>query len=143
MRPTYETQKDRSNEREVIDFLCSKWKCSAHKTPQFYPVDWSLTKGNAVKAMVEVKVRTKSYDSYLISGHKWSEAIKSSEALGVPYLLAVCWPEMGRRVVRYVKVARGIHDRLIHGGRRDRGDDQDMEPMVEINMNKFTFVGEL
>lgn len=143
MRPVYESPQDRANEEQVISFLSQKWHVQANKNPKFYPVDWSLSKDGEVKAMVEIKVRNRSYPTYIISSRKWADAVQASEALGIPYLLAVCWPEMGKQVVRYIKVAKGIHDRIVHGGRSDRGDSQDMEPMTEISMTKFTLAGEL
>lgn len=143
MRPTYETQHDRDNERSVIDLLCRKWGCAANKTPQFYCVDWSLARGQEVKSLVEIKFRKASYPTYILSLHKYTEMLMSAFASQLPHLLVVCWPEDGKRVVRYVKVSPEIPARVIHGGRKDRGDTQDMEPMVEIPIGKFKLVGVL
>lgn len=141
MRPTYETQADQQHEQAVVDLLCRKWDCSAHKTPKFYSVDWSLGKGRVVKAMAEIKFRNASYPTYILSLHKWVDMCTSSIMSGLPYLLVVCWPEDGKRVVRYLRAEHGVHDRVIHGGRTDRGDSQDVEPLVEISVSKFKLVG--
>jgi len=141
MRPAYETQADLDHERQVVDLLCSKWNCEAWKTPTFYSVDWSLGNNRQVKAMAEIKFRSKSYSSYIISLHKFADMLMGSKIL--PYLLVICWPENGKRVVRYAKVTPDLHKGVIHGGRTDRGDSQDVEPLVEIPINKFLLVGEL
>lgn len=141
MRPTYETQADRDHEQQVINLLCEKWGCEAWKTPTFYPVDWSLGSNRQVKAMAEIKFRNKSYSSYLISLSKFSDMLAGSNLL--PYLLVICWPEEGKRVVRYAKVTPDLHKGIVHGGRTDRGDSQDVEPLVEIPMDKFVYVGEI
>jgi hypothetical protein len=143
MRPTYETAQDGANEKQVIDLLCRSWGCSAAKTPRFYPVDWSLQKEDEVKAMAEIKFRKKSYPTYIISLHKYVEMCQHAAASGLPYLLVVCWPEGLKRIVRYISIKPDIPKRVIHGGRKDRGDTQDMEPMCEIPMSKFSLVGEL
>lgn len=143
MRPTYETQADQDHESQVVDLLCKAWNCTAHKTPKFYGVDWSLGQGKQVKAMAEIKFRTASYPTYILSLHKFVEMCTSALASGIPYLLVVCWPEGGKRVVRYIKVEQGVNDRVVHGGRTDRGDAQDVEPLAEIAMDKFKLIGEL
>lgn len=143
MRPTYETAQDRTNEQQVIDLLCRVWSCTAEKTPRYYPVDWSLQKGSSVKALIEIKCRDKSYSSYIISLKKFSEMAMQSLMSNVPFFLVICWPEAGKRVVRYAKVTSDLHSNVIHGGRKDRGDAQDQEPMVDIPINKFKLVGSI
>lgn len=143
MRPTYETAQDVEHEQQVIDLLCKAWNCTANKTPKFYCVDWSVGYGNEVKAMVEIKFRNASYPTYILSMHKFTEMCKSAEASRLPFLLVVCWPEQGQRVVKYVEVKHDLHKRVILGGRRDRGDWQDVEPLVEIDASKFKTVGVL
>lgn len=137
MRPIYETVADQELEKNVINYACKIWNCTAVKTPRFYPLDWSLQVNNQIRAFVEVKYRNKSYPTYLISAHKWQAAINLAEMFDIPALLLVCWPDDGSRMVIYTKMKRGNHSRLIHGGRFDRNDEQDKEPMVEITLDKF------
>lgn len=140
MRSKYQSEEDLKNEREVVAVLCDAWKCKAEKTPDFYPVDWSFQKDREVKALGEIKCRDKSYQTYMLSLHKFSEMCKQSETTGVPYLLIVRWPEKDVKVIRWVSVKRDIVLRVIHGGRKDRGDPQDMEPMVEIDLAAFKLI---
>ena len=141
-RPTYETQQDVAHEEVVINLLCDKWKCTAHKAPRFYQTDWSLSKNGEVKAMAEIKFRNKSYPTYILSLHKFTNLLMGSIS-GVRHLLVVCWPEDGKRVVKYVEITHGLYSKVIHGGRKDRGDSQDQEPMVEIPIERFRTVGEI
>lgn len=142
MRPMYESQQDRSHEAQVIARLCSAWKCDAKKMPAAYPMDWSLQKDGSVKALAEIKFRNASYPTYIVSLRKYSDMLNLHQASGLPCLLVVCWPENGRRVVKYTAIKRQPA-KVIHGGRTDRGDSQDVEPMAEIAMTEFTRVGEL
>lgn len=146
MRPTYETESDRQHERDVIGLLQEKWKCNAHKNPSKYKVDWSIIsteqKFPSIKAMAEIKWRDKSYPTYHVSFDKYITMVHGV-ACGLPHLLVIAWPEGGKRVVRYAKVFDGMHSRVVIGGRKDRGDWQDQEPMAEIPMDRFKLVGEL
>lgn len=142
MRPTYETESDRQHEQQVIDLLCGKWGCEATKNPAFYPSDWALSQDGEVKALVEIKFRKKSYPTYIIGLHKYTNLLIGA-ASGIKHLLVISWPEGGKRVVKYAEIVGGMHSRFIKGGRKDRGDWQDQEPMAEIGMDKFKLVGEL
>lgn len=138
MRPVYETAENREREKNVITYACKIWNCTAVKTPRFYPLDWSLQKDGQIKAFAEVKYRSKIYPTYLISAHKWQAAINLSEILNIPALLVICWPdENDNRFVIWTQMKRGKHHKIIHGGRFDRNDEQDSEPMVELNLSVF------
>ena len=138
MRQAYETTKDQELEKNVITYACKIWNCEAVKTPKFYPLDWTLQQNRQIKGFVEVKYRKKSYPTYLLSAHKWQAAINLSEMLNIPAILLICWPdENGNRIVIYTQMKRGTHSSIVHGGRNDRNDDQDTEPMVEINLDNF------
>lgn len=138
----YESAQDKSHEAQVIARLCSAWGCDAKKMPAAYPMDWSLKKGQEVKALAEIKFRNASYPTYIVSLRKYSDMLNLHQASGLPCLLVVCWPEDGRRVIKYTAVTNKPA-KVIHGGRTDRGDSQDVEPMAEIPMSEFRNVGTL
>lgn len=142
MRPMYESSQDKAHEAQVIARLCSAWKCDAQKMPVAYPVDWSLKQGKEVKALAEIKFRNASYDTYIVGLRKYSDMLNLHQASGLPCLLVVCWPEGGKRVIKYTTIT-SKPTKVIHGGRTDRGDSQDVEPMAEIAMSEFKTVGEL
>ena len=137
-RPIYETETDRTHEQSVIEYACSIWNCEAVRMPRMYALDWTIQIDGQVKAMAEVKWRNKRYPTYIISAHKWHTAISLSNTLGIPALLLVCLPDHeGARHVIWAEMKKENMLRVIHAGRSDRGDQQDMEPCVEIDMSKF------
>lgn len=142
MRPSYETKNDRDHEEEVIGKLMTAWGCGASRAPRKYAVDWALERGGQVYAMAEVKYRSKSYPTYIMSLSKFVTMCIHSTTSGLPYLLIVSWPEGGKRVIRYTRIDRKAHTGVILGGRKDRGDPDDIEPMVEIPIEKFSLLRE-
>lgn len=141
MRPVYETDGDRDREKSVITYACSVWKCEAMRMPKMYPVDWSLQRNGSIKAFAEVKWRYKSYSTYIISAHKWHTAISLAKAFDLIALLLVCWPDQaGVRHVIWTQMKPENMKRLVHAGRTDRGDAQDLEPCVEIDVSKFNLL---
>lgn len=141
-RPTYVTEQDKRNEIAVAQKLTNLWSCEAHRTPEKYAVDFALSRGGSVQAMAEVKFRYRSYPTLLLSLHKYTAMCLSSEVTGLPHLLVVSWPESKGRVIRYTRVNRSLHTRVVMGGRKDRGDPDDIEPMVEIPIEKFSLLRE-
>lgn len=141
MRPVYETENDRDREKSVITYACSVWNCEAMRMPRMYPVDWSLQRNGSIKAFAEVKWRYKSYSTYIISAHKWHTAISLAKTLDVVALLLVCWPDKsGNRHVIWTQMKPENMKRVVHAGRTDRGDSQDLEPCVEIDVANFSLL---
>jgi Holliday junction resolvase len=123
------------NQTAVGRFLSAVWCCSVGACPKAYAVDLVLHRGLDVVALVEVKCRTyMPPDRTLwISAHKWADLIRLSEATSVPAFLAVHFYGHGL----YVIAASRRRFRTILGGRRDRGDAQDIEPEIEIPLSAF------
>lgn len=135
-RPVYETAHDRARETGVSEALALAWRCEVHKLPRLYACDFAVMRDNVVQAWLEIKVRNASYSTYLLSLHKWIKGVELSEATGKPFLLVVSWPVDGERVICYRPLVREpVH--VVLGGRKDRGDPNDVEPMVEIPMSGF------
>ena len=135
-RPMYETTLDIGREASVAEVLASAWSCAIHKLPRLYACDFAAMRNKVVSAWLEIKVRNASYPTYLISLHKWIKGIELSEATGKPFLLVVSWPVNGERVVMFHPVTREPI-RVVLGGRKDRNDPDDIEPMVEIPVSRF------
>jgi hypothetical protein len=135
VRPAYETASDQRNETEVISLVCRIWRCLARKAPKFYQNDYFLVRGDDVVAVVEIKCRENAHDkysTYMLSAHKWMHGVAWEGSLKVPFLLVVqftdglyyCRPKECKRLVRI-------------GGRVDRNDRADIEPVVHIPMDEF------
>lgn len=135
-RPVYETRQDIGREANVAEILAAAWSCAIHKLPRLYSCDYAAMRGKEVSAWLEIKCRNASYPTYLISLHKWIKGIELSEATAKPFLLVVSWPVNGEQVVMFYPVCREpIH--VVLGGRKDRNDPDDIEPMVEVPVAKF------
>ena len=136
VRPAYETQEDLFREVSFIERLCAVWKCGSRKLPIRYKLDYALLRDGIIRAFLEVKTREYTRDhfnSYMISMEKVEAAQEHSRFAGVPAILAVKWQdEAGYVVLNDLKdVTLGF------GGRVDRGDAQDMEPVVYIPISQF------
>jgi len=136
MRPIYESENDLRNERQIIGGLNRLWHTQATKLPRTYGLDYTLTRGGRVTAFVEIKCRTIpswTYETYMISLAKVLRAKGLGNSVGVPALLVVRWND----VVGYIDL-RPIALDVQVGGRTDRGDAQDIEPVCMIPIKDFT-----
>jgi hypothetical protein len=136
VRPMYETEADRGKEGSFIGDLCAAWQCEARKLPIHYKLDFAMMRDGIIKAFLETKVRTYErdyFDTYMISMAKVLAAREYSAFAGVPSLLAVRWSDGDGFIA-----LNGMKDFEIgFGGRGDRGDPQDMEPIVFIPIENF------
>lgn len=136
-RPTYETAKDRSNESDVAAVIARAWGFTAKKLPMQYRIDFGLLDCDTVEAFLEVKdrrpYRSDSFATLILSAAKYEAGLAYSRAFGRPVFLAVRWAD--RLGVQIIEPRRAL--RLVLAGRRDRGDWQDMEPCVALDVRGF------
>ena len=136
MRPLYETQEDLDREREAIMALCAKTSSLPIKLPIAAHADYLMSRDGEAKAVAEVKCRKNArltYDTYMLSKHKY-EGLLSWANYGLTPILLVSWTD----AIGYLKLPCP-HDIAI-GGRRDRGDAQDIEPVVHIKTSSFNLL---
>ncbi len=135
MRPIYETQFDLARENEVKDTLKVMWGVEFNKLPIAYHVDWMVTRNGEAKAFAELKCRNnprRQYPTLMLSLHKWMHGKDLAKEIGGKFIVIVKWTdgiffhEQGTCDVQY-----GI------GGRKDRRDSQDIEPVVYIPTDYF------
>ena len=135
MRPIYETPKDLTNEASVADVLASAWNCEMVKLQPRDPLDYAATRGGNITAFVEIKARTNpmhKYPTYMISMTKVMSANMIFMSTGTVSLLVVKWTDcMG-----WVQLSQNKFPLAI-GGRKDRRDAQDIEPVCHIDINLF------
>jgi len=135
MRPIYETANDLRNERDVIEVLNKLWGTEAHKLPRAYSMDYLLTRDRQAVSFVEIKCRqvpSWQYDTLMISMAKVLKGRAITRETGIPSLLVVKWND----TVGYVYMSEIDMDIQV-GGRRDRGDAQDIEPVCMIPVKDF------
>jgi len=137
-RPEYESQNDRNNEQAIIAVVESKWHCKAQKLKKRLELDFALIRNGKIVAFAEVKQRNVLHDTYktfAISLHKWLKAKELSEACKIPVFFVIGYKDG----IRWVK-----HDlteyEMFMGGRTDRGDAQDVEPMIHIPIKQFSWL---
>jgi hypothetical protein len=131
MRPLYETPESLENEQRVADLLEMYWTRKLVKLPIAYQVDFAVVKED-ITAWAEIKCRTTEYPEMYLSLHKWMAGKELSRQTGLPFILVygfkdkVCW-----------KTVEKDNPKIVIGGRQDRQDWQDMEPMAVFKLDQF------
>lgn len=138
-RPMYESQVDLTHENKMKTLLEAKWNCTLHKVPLKYQVDWLAMRGKDPMAFVEFKHREKlsidAYPRYMISLDKWMKAKQLCKEVEIPFIMVITFTE---GTYYGVFSHNGLHDVTYGiGGRYDRGDAQDVEPMIYLPLKKF------
>lgn len=138
-RPIYESQVDLTHENKMKTLLEAKWNCTLHKVPLKYQVDWMAMRGKDPMAFVEFKHRDKlsidAYPRYMISLDKWMKAKQLCKEVEIPFIMVITFTE---GTYYGVFAHNGLHDVTYgFGGRYDRGDAQDVEPMIYLPLKKF------
>jgi len=138
-RPIYQTTRDLSNENKIKAIIEPKWRCELKKLPFAYHVDWMAMRANSPLAFIEIKWRENlsisKYPEYMLSLNKWMMGKEYTNETKIPFILIVHFTEG----TYYVK-QDNLEVRYGFGGRYDRGDSQDVEPMVFIPIGAFVLV---
>lgn len=138
MRPIYETQGDLSREAGVAHHIGNAWGCSMQKLQPRDAFDYAAMRGDEIVGFVEIKNRTNPmgrYPTYMISMTKLATAQSIYLATYVPCVLVVKWSDcIGWISLNNAEVV------LKMGGRSDRNDPQDTEPVCHIDMSRFRIV---
>jgi len=135
MRPTYETDEDIEYESHVAGLFASKHNMQWVRNPPKYPIDISFRRGPDIVLFAEIKcrkVRKDVYETYMISVSKVMAAKALTDATGVPCILIVKWKDQAGWI-NFKEKPNGVG----FGGRVDRSDNQDMEPVVYYDIERF------
>ena len=143
-RPIYETEQDLASEREVAGMLAERFNCLFSKMPIRYNLDYALKKtDDRCIGYCEIKSRKYSmaeidnFGGYLMSVGKWASAKNLCESSCVPFLLAVRTTD-GVWAAKFKPHTNDFRpDGVLVRGRKDRGDWQDVEPCVLLNVSRF------
>lgn len=139
-RPLYESAQDRENEINALRKIATK--TTPVKLPLRYEIDFALMNGDKIVAFAEVKCRTNLFSAYptlMISMAKLISGITLSGQTGFPFWLIVKWTDkIGALEIDSLRVfVMGV------GGRTDRGDDQDREPVCHIPTTAFKILKDI
>jgi hypothetical protein len=136
MRPIYESAKDRERERFAAGILEREWRIKARKQEGLASIDYRLElPGGEVVALAEVKYRPTPYPSIFLSLKK-APAIRQAERnnLDVWYCILRDDGLYSTRIDPQLRYPRQM------GGRRDRGDPDDIEELALVPWSDFTVV---
>lgn len=135
-RPLYERDRDLMGEEKAIEILCRRGKLAAHKLPRRYEIDYLMLQRGGMYGWAEVKVRpgVERYESFMLSCAKVMAGRRLAEVFGGRFIVVV------RRTDDLM-----VLDALSHrpafvsmGGRTDRRDDQDIEPVAHYRWDQMS-----
>lgn len=137
MRPLYETKDNRKKESETVSVVCNKWGCKAQKTPNLFPFDYLLTRGDKA-SFAEIKNRTfehTKYETIYICLSKINKCVFHAEMSGVPFFLILGYMDG----IFYTSLSKEVLPdfRIEMNGRTDRNDPQDISPVYHIPLKIF------
>lgn len=131
-RPLYETADSLGAESAVIATVSRSWGLSVVALPRRYVLDYGTYREKRLSGFVEVKCRShhlSTYPTLLVSAAKWREAQfwkahgDLSTLLVVSFADDIYWHDLTSAFPVFE-----------HGGRTDRRDREDQEPMLVIPM---------
>ena len=141
-RKLYESTADLKREKTTINFVKDKMGLGeVVKLPIKYKLDYAelnrMEDGSlSIINLIEIKTRNvskRAYDTYMISADKFMTAREYVRSFNVGFKLIVCWVD----VVGCYSFKQGDVFSLGFNGRFDRGDWQDVEPVVYIPIKEF------
>lgn len=135
-RPTYESASNLADEKYNASIIEAWAKCKLVKQPMSKFIDWIAYRDDIPVATIEFKKRNNlraQYPTYMVSKAKWDNGIAAAHDLKVPFLMCIRWSDG----LHYLPVTPQTPITTGTGGRRDRGDNADIEPMVYVDTNLF------
>ena len=143
-RPTYERERDRIAEEEIIIRWCEHYKFAWEKLPGGYAlIDFAIFKPSGpMEGVAEVKDRPGWKDQYgtvFLSLQKMRELYLYYE-MGIPAVFII---RTHGTIIRHVRIDARVKDWSIWwAGRRDRDDPDDLEPCYHIPIDDFKTLNE-
>lgn len=135
MRPIYETKEDLEKEASLGSIISRRWKCRMQKLQPRDPFDYAAVRDGKISAFIEIKNRTNKmlqYPTYMISMTKVVNATMTTISTGLPCFLVVRWIDK----IGYINIGN-VETFVTMGGRIDRSDPQDVEPVCHIDIRTF------
>jgi hypothetical protein len=137
----YETPADLQREQATIErFLAHFPGCTAEKLPRNTHADFAILSPKGKRVLyVEVKQRfcsRRRYSTYWIGKSRLERLARSALRDGVTPLLLVEWED----ALGFVDPNKALKaSKISIGGRTDRNDERDIEPMASFPFHLFTF----
>ena len=144
-RPVYERDSDLQRERAAIEQIEGLWGLRFEKTPRFYAIDFCIVNSmGRVCGWVEIKGKTfpkNTYPTFFTSVEKLLRLLRMSQFTGLPAYLVCCWQD-GVFFIQPTPMDCRTYAIKI-GGRTDRGDADDVEPVAHIPIEHFKPVSQM
>lgn len=135
-RPVYETAETEHSEEAAARLIGDRLRCEVVRNKKFYPADYSFLRDRRVVALGEIKVRRNlraAYPTFFISAEKLAKCRQLASDVRLPFALFVWWLDG----IFYLDASSAEHEHVTVGGRRDRGDPSDVEPLVHFSITAF------
>ena len=136
VRQVYETEGDRQRQRTVEKAIETMWNVKAVQLPRSYRLDNAFLRNKRIVFWGEIKVRSneaKAYAHYMISAAKLMAMVEFERSTQLPVALFVQFTDK----LLYVRTGLSCAEWYEMGGRTDRGDKEDIEPVAEIPIGFF------
>jgi hypothetical protein len=131
MRITYEKTIDQIKESIIANEFAFHVKAIAKKLPSFYQADYAFFRNKKMVCLCEIKNRNKEYPTLLLSLHKWDWLNRIHKEFNLACIILWTFPVNEKTQCWYFYIDNQVLD-IEWGGRNDRQDDQDCEPVVMI-----------
>ena len=138
-RDLYGNSQDRKSEKKVLDHITKCWGLVYYKLPMSYKLDYSIYRNDDLVGWAEVKCRTHNFGTfptYIISLAKVLEARRLADQTNTTSIILVSYLD----VIVYLDVFCPFT--IKQGGRSDRNDWQDQEPMCHFELKYFKRIGD-
>ena len=138
----FKEREDTQRETEVARMLERAWGCTLHPYAGLSVIDWWVEKQGRVSAFAELKCR--SHDStrhptVFLNHRKWV-ALSLSQLSRVPALFIVRFTDQ----IRWIRLNDIDPSKLIIGGlSRKHHSDNDIEPVIEVPVDRMTLLNEV
>lgn len=129
----YESSDDIAREDAVASAFATSWKCEAIRNRPFYVIDRTLIRDGVIKGWMEIKCRTKEYDSVFLSLNKWLTGRQYARETGCPFIAAYGLPTGIWYFTTHGTEKFDFHLKVT--GRKDRSNPNDVHPAVEIPLS--------
>jgi Holliday junction resolvase len=127
--PKFETGKNKDNEHNVAKKISEFTGYDMIEFGEFSSCDFLASKNGKAIALVEVRVRSKMYDTFYFAKKKRDDLLTLSKLLRIPAYMAVQFPD----TLMYIDISREP-DKYSFGGRNDIRVPQDKEDLVEYKI---------
>lgn len=139
MLKDYYTSYHYNNEENLRIYLENKYNLTLKRNKTLYKYDISVLKNGVITGLMELKDRNYKYGrytTYIISLDKIKEGVTYTEYFGLPCTLVVRFT-CGTILSYRINPEEIKNFTLTYGGRTDRNDPNDLEPLVNIPFELF------